>query len=239
MHRLLPGKQVTAALALAATHIFFTPVLLPPSGFIMEPVAIALFNFMAQIILAMRKFPMFTKLVNVVILVGMHVVHPIYGIGMDEPLMCFFGHLFGFLCGLAINSDQQMLLAAVEVAKMNRRADSRLNHVIKGQCGGASAMLSGLQRMLELEGRELTAETGKMMQQIQEMLDDACDWCHSREVFVQLENETYQVCERAPHPRQWHESAAAFSHGLSLFVRGRMHFQVERWGAKCVAGAGC
>eukprot|EP00962_Isochrysis_galbana_P018983 scaffold5506_cov114-Isochrysis_galbana.AAC.4 len=39
------------------------------------------------------------------------------------------------------------------------------------------------------------------MQQIQGMLEDAGDWCHSREVFVQFEAGTYQVQARAAPAR--------------------------------------
>jgi hypothetical protein len=176
-------------------------------------VAIGLCSFMMQLVLAMRGFPMSIKLCLLAILPGMHTLHPIYGIGMDEAMLVFFGQVTGMLCGHAIHLDQLLLVAAVEVANMNRRADSRLNHVIKGQCGGASALLSGLRRMLELDGRAPTDEIGEIMQQIQGMLDDAADWCHSREVFVQLEAGTYQVRARAAPARSARARAAAITAG--------------------------
>jgi len=211
--RLMPGRQVLGCLALAATHIWSIQPMAPPSGFILEPVAIGFVNFICQLLLAMRGFPMSIKLCLLAILPGMHTLHPIYGIGMDEAMLVFFGQVTGMLCGHAIHLDQLLLVAAVEVANMNRRADSRLNHVIKGQCGGASALLSGLRRMLELDGRAPTDEIGEIMQQIQGMLDDAADWCHSREVFVQLEAGTYQVRARAAPARSARARAAAITAG--------------------------
>jgi hypothetical protein len=203
VHCQLPGRQVLGLLALAAIHIGFVEPMAPPSGFIMEPVAIGFINFMCQLMLSMRKFPVSTKLGCVVILHGMHALHPIYGIGTDELLLVFLGQITGMLCGRAINSDQQHLLTTVETAHVNRRADSRLNHVIKGQCGGASALLSGLMRVLEQDKGSAAAEAREMMEQIQGMLEDAADWCHSREVFVQLESGTYQVRARPAPPLAW------------------------------------
>jgi hypothetical protein len=140
-HRLMPGRQVVSGLALAAIHLGIEPMA-PPSGFIIEPVAIGFINFMAQLVLGMRSFPVSTKLSFMLIPTAMHGFHPIHNIGLHEFLIIVFGNVTGMLCGHAINSDQQLLLAAVEVAHMNRRADSRLNHVCQGLCGARGCRVS-------------------------------------------------------------------------------------------------
>ena len=184
----------------------------PVVGFIWEPFALGFVGFMIQLILVMRAFPTHVTAAWAILIPTMHFLNPIFGIGTSEAMILAFGEATGFLCGCAISSDQQLLLATLEIANMNRRADSRLNHVIKGQCGGANALLSGLLKVLETQsGTKATQEVVTLVHQIKAMLDDAAEWCHSREVFVQLEAGTYQMSlSQMPLRKELQSQVSAF-----------------------------
>ena len=76
--------------------------------------------------------------------------------------------------------------------RAQRAADSRLNHVIKGRCGTArTAILSFLELHPMLSGQALAADLQDMLERTVEGLGEAVEWCHRRQIFVQLEEGTY------------------------------------------------
>jgi len=164
----------------------------PPSGFVVEPFAFVCVIFMIQIIAAERNFPLSFKLCFLVVTTSLHMIVPMFSIGPTEPLLVLSGNLAGLVGGYALNSDHQRLLGMLEIAAINRRADSRLNHVIKGQCGGANGFISAILARLDTEPESaFVKELRESLKDVQGMLNDAADWCHSREVFVQLESNRY------------------------------------------------
>ena len=71
----------------------------------------------------------------------------------------------------------------LQIAAANRRADSKLNHMIKGKCGGAKGFVEGVQLRLESPPEAVAQWLGRA----RGLLAEAADWCHKRELFVQLE----------------------------------------------------
>jgi len=77
-------------------------------------------------------------------------------------------------------------------------ADKRLNHVIKGRCGSAIAAISTFRMMVGPYLRcELPEELELMLKAPLVHLTEAVEWCHRRQVFVQLASGTY-VSHRTP-----------------------------------------
>lgn len=73
-----------------------------------------------------------------------------------------------------------------------RRADSRLNHIIKGKCGGARMSLLCFEQALHeasppLLARPLPADVAQLLQQPSHELERAISWCHRRQMFVTVE----------------------------------------------------
>ena len=125
-----------------------------------------------------------------------HTFRPLHGLGATEARLMWMGSLVGQVCGYfleraqrTVHFEQQMQL---RIAAANRKADSRLNHVVKGLCGGANGLLESLQVALKLGGSRVTANSDRLLQQVRDMLADASDWCHKRQIFVSLEARTYQ-----------------------------------------------
>ena len=188
----MKSYQASAFLMLMSWHILFLEPAPPPTGFTLEPFMIACVVFTGQLMLAIRQYPMSFKLYMLVVTTVLHRFGPVFSIGTSEAILAISGNLLGILCGYAMDSDRQRLLATLQIASINRRADSRLNHVIKGHCGGANGLISAL--LVELEEEpdlRLLRLAQERLKEIQWMLDEAADWCHSREVFVQLESGTY------------------------------------------------
>lgn len=181
-----------ASLQLIGAYIAQSEPAPPPRGFIAEPVGLSFGTLVAQLVMAMRHYPVFHRILIGTISTLIHCVTPVYSIGWREPALLFLGNGMGILCGLAINADEHQLRAALQVASIHRRADSRLYHVIKGQCGGANALLSGLLGIhAAVSGQSLSDESVALINQVQKMLENASEWCHTREVYVQLEAGIY------------------------------------------------
>ena len=78
-------------------------------------------------------------------------------------------------------------------AAAHRRADSKLNHIVKNQCGAACARLQTLSRVLT--SSDSVPSTGEialaLVQPIAEM-QVVADWCLRREMLLQVELGMYQ-----------------------------------------------
>lgn len=82
------------------------------------------------------------------------VVRPVFPFGMDPEIKfvvvaSLAGYLFGYALEWQLRESFAAHKASRDVETAQRRADSRLNHVVKGLCGGASGLLLGLKVELE------------------------------------------------------------------------------------------
>ena len=93
---------------------------------------------------------------------------------------------------------ERMQADAAELERKNAshcaelQADKRLNHVIKGRCGSA---ISAVETFNQLLGPYLKADLPEEMANLLVAplahLREAIEWCHRRQVFVQIEEMTY------------------------------------------------
>lgn len=81
----------------------------------------------------------------------------------------------------------------LQVAEAHRRADSKLNHIVKNQCGTASGRLQTLLKRLTSGARAPShLEVAKGLATPLADLQQVADWCLRRETLLQVETETYQ-----------------------------------------------
>ena len=107
----------------------------------------------------------------------------------------------GFFTSCALERSQRIaherrrILAAH--AQTERLGDSQLNHVIKNKTAGALFILDNTRE--ELEGRtsrgevdrRVSGEVQERLDQVKHVLLQCADWCHMREMFVQLQRGVY------------------------------------------------
>jgi len=192
---LLPGPHLLAWAMVAAWYIGARPVRGPEIASPMEPAALTFGIFLGHMAMAGLNFPTSTRLGVLLILSWMHLNHQMYELGWQEPALIGSAGMLGLLCAELIVADRLTLRRLIKDAQTHRRADSRLNHLIKGQCGGAAALVDAL---LSLEcdktsmDEERACQREEMLRQIHQMLSETAKWCHKREAFVQLEQGTYQ-----------------------------------------------
>lgn len=94
------------------------------------------------------------------------------------------GTSIGYILESSLRSLYLIQVRESRHAAANRAADSRLNHVIKGLCGSASALISAA-LFDESEARLLSEHA--ILQ-----LNEAVEWCHQRQLFIQLETGSYK-----------------------------------------------
>ena len=89
-------------------------------------------------------------------------------------------------------AERNRLMEAQRLERAQRNADSRLNHVIKGRCGTARSTIAAFLQLHRREvGHELPRALSVMLEQTIDSLGEAIQWCHRRQMFVQLEEGTY------------------------------------------------
>ena len=90
---------------------------------------------------------------------------------------------------------QKMLQEQKRKQQAQRSADSRLNHMIKGRCGTARSTIAAFLALHEQAfGSPLTAEMIELREMLKRTIDslgEAVEWCHRRQIFVQLEQGNY------------------------------------------------
>ena len=92
-------------------------------------------------------------------------------------LLTLMGSALGFLCGSALSVDVRAFLQVAQQKAVLQRADSRLLHVVKGQCGGASALLKELIRQQDREvDRKKDTTATSLTEQVLEMLTQTTEW---------------------------------------------------------------
>ena len=86
-------------------------------------------------------------------------------------------------------------------SRLMSEADSRLMHLVKGLCGGA---LMGLESFNELRRRDplslgaegLAPSMAALVEQPEEQLRTAVEWCHRRQVFQSLVDGSYKTVQQ-------------------------------------------
>jgi len=188
--------QVICILIVFFYGIIAQPTPTPPE-FSLKPLFLTFIDFSSQIVLAKRDFALLDRVLIGLIIAGIHVMTPLFDIGWREQVLSIGGSLLGFLFGLVVEADQHELQAILRDAETGRQASSRLYHVIKGQCDSAAALIHTVHMQEEARRRSgLPESTASVISDVEGMLRDAAEWCHAREVFQQLDSETYvmQMC---------------------------------------------
>eukprot|EP00967_Tisochrysis_lutea_P140269 scaffold256104_cov31-Tisochrysis_lutea.AAC.3 len=166
----------------------------PPASaqFTVEPVALAFAVIVYHLMLAMRNFMLLDRALTGVVLASVHVLTPIFALGWREPTLFIGANVIGFLIGTFFTSNQRKLKAMIDELELQRQADSRLYHVIKGNCSGA-AMLISVARRLE-EDRNLATCSGPnpamrslaLLSDISDMAKEAAEWCARHPSILRL-----------------------------------------------------
>ena len=96
--------------------------------------------------------------------------------------------------------EKLLLEEQAERDRRNRAADSRLNHVIKGSCGGALTNVYLVEQLLSraagsIDDAETAAQLHEklrpMLRRVCAQLETTMDWCGTRQFFVSLEEGVY------------------------------------------------
>ena len=191
------------ALAVILTMMTVQTVLVEPAppmtSFSLDPVASAAFVLIGVITCHVMHCATALKLVVAVGPVVAHTITPIWGIGRwnEAKLMATAGVLgtaTGYALEVMLRKTFYEECMKAQMAAANAKADARLNHVIKGLCGGGSAILRTIVPSLQQGGDQRAA---RLVNDVLEMLSQVAGWCHKRQFFVQLESSTYTT-QRAP-----------------------------------------
>ena len=180
--RLLPSPHLALMIPFSIWYLLYCPRWPPPAAYALYPTGIAFGAFLCQFFMALRRFPMTTRCGIFTILSLLHCFRPLLSIGWREPALVIVGGVTGLLCGAALSAGGEVVSDLMDLAEYNRRADFKLNHVIKGQCGGAAALLSALieaQSEHPDDGMILKADLKEELLQIRDMIRHATDWCDS------------------------------------------------------------
>ena len=132
----------------------------PPCGcirFQFGPVAHSTLEIVSIIVSHVLHFSTPVKLLVAASLPVFAIISPAFPFGLEPELkLLVMAMLAGFAFGYALEyllcSNFLTLRQARDAAEAQTRADSRLNHVIKGLCGGAAGMLQGVKVELSLQG---------------------------------------------------------------------------------------
>jgi hypothetical protein len=118
---------------------------------------------------------------------------------------------------MAANAQELERKNASNMAEM--AADKRLTHVVKGRCGSA---ISAVETFRQLLGPYLKSELPEEMSNLISAplvhLREAIEWCHRRQVFVQLEEGTYVSRHIPVHIDSLLEASLANSGTVSSYV---------------------
>lgn len=176
---LLPGPHLILFFVLCLWVFMYAPRNPPEHTLSLDAVTLAFATFIYQLFFATHGFPLSTRLGAFAMAMTVHTIHPLHSIGWREPFLIFVGSMTGILCGAAIVNDARVTRRMVKIANANRRADSRLNHVIKGQCGGAAALLAGIIETRQEQGEHVKVSDAELLEslvQIHRMLEQATEW---------------------------------------------------------------
>ena len=135
------------------------------------------------------------KVAGTVFIPLVHTLKPMHAERGVETAVMWSACAIAFALGYLIERAQRLLFLQshmmMRLAAANRSADSRLNHVVKGLCGGANGLLQSLELQMSAGGVLEGPQAERLLRQTREMLDEAAAWCHRRQIFVQLEAGTY------------------------------------------------
>ena len=158
-------------------HVSTIQPLPPPDGFAIEPVMVCLVAFLLQTFFALQRYPLSMRLFFMAVVTSMSACAPLFSIGLvNELVLILGGNIIGLICGLVINSDQRIVDRLLDDISLHRHADSRLNHVLKGQLDGARALLQPLLDEVEAHNGPMPAACS-ITSDVRRMLGEAVDWC--------------------------------------------------------------
>eukprot|EP00967_Tisochrysis_lutea_P061861 scaffold79342_cov29-Tisochrysis_lutea.AAC.1 len=162
---------------IAIMHVSTIQPLPPPDGFAIEPVMVCLVAFLLQTFFALQRYPLSMRLFFMAVVTSMSACAPLFSIGLvNELVLILGGNIIGLICGLVINSDQRIVDRLLDDISLHRHADSRLNHVLKGQLDGARALLQPLLDEVEAHNGPMPAACS-ITSDVRRMLGEAVDWC--------------------------------------------------------------
>ena len=169
------------------------PVEANAPGYPAEGVINAAFVMTGCIICHVMSVPLRLKALVAFGAPAVHGISPIWVVGgAREFQLMLAASAMGTAFGYAIEKTMRRLFyeerMRARASAATIKADSRLNHVLKGLCGGASSLIEGV---LASRGTPLDAESSRLIEQVRSMLGDAASWCHKRELFLQLESQVY------------------------------------------------
>jgi hypothetical protein len=174
--------------------------------FSLNPVANAAFLSLAIVLCYIQHGRFYLKLAGGLGPATAHIIAPIWGIGRwNEAKLMIAASMLGTVCGYALETMLRKSFLVeqnrAQMAAANAKADARLNHVVKGLCGGASGILKTIMPELQHGGSHGLRKVGqrevRLVKDVLDMLSQAAGWCHKRQFFVQLESSTYTT-QRAP-----------------------------------------
>ena len=120
--------------------------------------------------------------------------------------MTVFGLTLGCLGAFVVHREQTgkplfaNLTRQLTEAQVQRAADSRLNHVIKGLCGSALSNLTIFANVLPQHvSTSLPPDLEQALEGVQTSISEAVEWCHERQFFLQLERNTYTSVRTETH----------------------------------------
>jgi len=202
LHRLIARPHVSATITLVASEllklsIHSTGTLTFADG------ALSHCAVMLQLFMAARGLPVSTRFTMLVLSSVVPFLQAVFLAPRMPSVLLLMGNTLGFLCGSAFTADAHALAKMAGHKTALQRADSRLLHLIKGQCGAAGALLKESIRHQDKATNQNDAHAADsrnhLQEQVLEMLTQTSEWCYKREVFVQLEDGTYKSELREAH----------------------------------------
>mgnify|MGYP003689293597 FL=1 len=125
-----------------------------------------------------------------------------------------------------VEANAQELERANATNRAEMAADKRLNHVIKGRCGSAISSIDLYTSLITPHLKhELPSELKELLVNSVAHLREAIEWCHRRQVFVQLEKRTY--LSRPTHVDYRAMLGSFLSHSDTLVCPDESHVLVD------------
>jgi len=169
-----------------------------PPEFAIGPVANAAFIGLGVLMTYYMHATFRMKLIAAIGPALAHSVSPIWNIGREtEMTLMWSASIIGSAIGYALEGAMRRLFyeqfTRNRQAAINQEADTRLQHIVKGLCGGASGLLQDIEVLHHRDSSLVDDKVAsRMVRQVWGMLDEASSWLHKRQLFVQLEDKTYQ-----------------------------------------------
>ena len=156
--RLLLEPHVLIVLILAVRQLLHSRRS-PPHAVVAAPFLLCCDIVISQLFMAASSLAMPPKLSILAISSVVHLTRPVLFKASEEFFAILLAGLIGALYGAIFTSALRDLGKTAESAESRRRADSKLFHAVKGQCGSAAALLREVAR-----SRDTVAESADNLQ---------------------------------------------------------------------------